>query len=97
VSVTYGTTFIGLIIGQVVNPVALSSIGWKHYIVFCCILAVLFVTIWFLFPETKNRSLEEIAEIFDGTTQMQGHGDAGKGAVDTQMIEDAAQFKSGKL
>ncbi|CAI6091884.1 unnamed protein product [Clonostachys chloroleuca] len=66
VTVTYASTFIGLIISQLVNPVAMKAIGWKFYIVFCCILAVLFVVIYFLFPETKGRSLEQVAEIFDG-------------------------------
>jgi len=26
----------------------------------------MFVLVWFLFPETKGKTLEEIAEIFDG-------------------------------
>jgi MFS family permease len=65
-SVTYGSTFIGLIIAQFVNPIAMGAIGWKYYIVSCVILACLFVVIWFLFPETKGRTLEQIAEIFDG-------------------------------
>lgn len=29
-------------------------------------LIFMFVTIFFVFPETKGRSLEEMAEIFDG-------------------------------
>jgi hypothetical protein len=62
----YCSTFLGLVIGNQVNPIALGNIGWKYYIVFCCILAVLIVIIWFLFPETKGHSLEEIREVFEG-------------------------------
>jgi Sugar (and other) transporter len=52
--------------GMFVNPIALKAIGWKYYILFCCILALFFVPIFFLFPETKGYTLEEIAEVFDG-------------------------------
>lgn len=55
-----------LVILAFVNPIALANIGWHYYIVFCCLLVVIFATVWFLFPETKGYSLEEIAEIFDG-------------------------------
>ena len=33
---------------------------------FCVLLVLILATTWFLFPETKGHSLEEIAEIFDG-------------------------------
>ena len=72
VAVMYGSTFAGLIIGQFVNPIAMGEIGWRYYIVFDCILAALFVVIWFLFPETKGRTLEEIAEVFDGKSRKVG-------------------------
>jgi H+/Cl- antiporter ClcA len=62
----YCSTFLGLVIGNQVNPIALGNLSWKYYIVFCCILAVLIVIIWFLFPETKGHSLEEIREVFEG-------------------------------
>ncbi|EXF79923.1 lactose permease [Colletotrichum fioriniae PJ7] len=65
-SVTYITAFTGLIIGNQVNPIAMKAIAWKYYIVFCCVLGVLFVIIWFLFPETKGHTLEEIREVFEG-------------------------------
>ena len=65
-SITYISSFVGLILGNQVNPIAMKKIGWKYYIVFCCVLAVLFVIIWFLFPETKGHTLEEIREIFEG-------------------------------
>lgn len=55
-----------LVIAAFVNPVGMENLGWKYYIVFCCFLAVFLAVTWFFFPETKGRSLEEIAEIFDG-------------------------------
>ncbi|KAL2849645.1 general substrate transporter [Aspergillus pseudodeflectus] len=48
------------------NPVALEAIGWKYYIVFTVLAAVWFIFIWFVFPETKGMSLEEVAVVFDG-------------------------------
>ncbi|KAJ5787300.1 hypothetical protein N7457_002290 [Penicillium paradoxum] len=48
------------------NPVAMDAISWKYYIVYCCIIAVEIVIVYFGFPETKGRSLEEVALIFDG-------------------------------
>lgn len=66
VSTMYIATFTGLVLGNQVNPIAMKSIGWKYYIVFCCILATLVVIIWFLFPETKGYSLEEIRDVFEG-------------------------------
>jgi MFS family permease len=68
ISVMYCSTFLGLVVGNQVNPIAMQNIGWKYYIVFCCILAGLIVIIWFLFPETKGHSLEEIRQVFEGTS-----------------------------
>jgi len=60
------SSYIGLISAQLINPVGLAALGWRYYIVFCCILACLVVVIYFLFPETKGRSLEQITELFEG-------------------------------
>lgn len=65
-SAMYMSTFVGLIVGNQVNPIAMKAIGWKYYIVFCCLLALLVVIVWFLFPETKGHTLEEIREVFEG-------------------------------
>lgn len=58
--------YVGLVTSQLINPIALSRLGWKYYIVICCILVCLTVIIWFIFPETKGRTLEQMAEIFEG-------------------------------
>jgi sugar porter (SP) family MFS transporter len=55
-----------LVIQAFVNPVGMENLGWKYYIVFCCLLIVFLGVTYAFFPETKGRSLEEIAEIFDG-------------------------------
>ncbi|KAG4292414.1 hypothetical protein FPRO06_13667 [Fusarium proliferatum] len=60
------SSYIGLISTQLINPIGLTALGWKYYVVFCCILACLVVVIYFLFPETKGRSLEQITELFEG-------------------------------
>ncbi|KDR84667.1 hypothetical protein GALMADRAFT_111906 [Galerina marginata CBS 339.88] len=49
-------------------PPGLTSIGWKTYFIFGTFNFVAFIQIFFMFPETVGRSLEEIEEIF-----QQGH------------------------
>jgi MFS family permease len=44
-----------------VNPIGLSAIAWKWLLVYVCWLAFELVFVYFLFPETYNRTLEELA------------------------------------
>lgn len=44
-----------------VNPIALEAIEWRYLIFFVAWLVFEIVFIFFLFPETHNRSLEELA------------------------------------
>ncbi|KAF4922616.1 Lactose permease [Colletotrichum viniferum] len=86
-TVSLGSTFIGLIIGQFLNPIGMANLGWMYYIVFCCILAILLVLIWFLFPETKGRTLEQIAEVFDGKNHSLGISGAGEEKLKDDFVE----------
>lgn len=45
----------------------MTNIGWKFYLVFICPSACYVVSQFFLFPETKGRTLEEIGAIFGDT------------------------------
>jgi hypothetical protein len=47
--------------GTNVNPIGMGSIGWKYLLVYCCWIACEAVLIFFLWPETSGRSLEELA------------------------------------
>lgn len=62
-------SFIAIFFNTFVNPIALEAIGWKYYFVFLVVCAVQIVNIYFTFPEVKGRTLEEIAEVFDGQTE----------------------------
>ncbi|KGO35900.1 Major facilitator superfamily domain, general substrate transporter [Penicillium expansum] len=75
------TANLALILGQFVHPIALADIGQRYYILFCCLLFVLIFLIYFLFPETKNRTLEEIAFIFEGEQNILGQKVAEEPAV----------------
>ncbi|KAJ8098118.1 general substrate transporter [Lipomyces tetrasporus] len=47
-----------------ITPVAFNSIGAYTYLIFAAINAVMVPTVYFFYPETSGRSLEEIDEIF---------------------------------
>lgn len=42
---------------------------WKYYIFYCAFIAFELACIYFLFPETSRRTIEQISEIFDGPRQ----------------------------
>jgi sugar porter (SP) family MFS transporter len=48
-----------------VNPIGLDGAGWKYLISYCCWLAYEVVFVYFMFPETMGRTLEELAFIFE--------------------------------
>lgn len=49
-------------------PPAFANIRWQVYIVFAVFCFSMFVHVYFLFPETSQKLLEEVEEIFDDTT-----------------------------
>jgi sugar porter (SP) family MFS transporter len=47
-----------------ITPVLISQIGWGTYLLFAVLNALFFPVIYFFYPETSGRSLEEIDLIF---------------------------------
>ncbi|KAK3897102.1 lactose permease [Staphylotrichum tortipilum] len=48
-----------------VNPIGLKDVGWKYLISYCCWLAFEVCFVYFMFPETFGRTLEELAFMFE--------------------------------
>ncbi|KAJ5517299.1 hypothetical protein N7527_008859 [Penicillium freii] len=48
-----------------VNPIGLARIAWKWLLVYCCWLLFEVVFIYFFFPETAGRTLEELSFLFE--------------------------------
>jgi len=53
------------LINQFAWPIALDKIHWETYTFFCVWCFIQFVCIYFFIPETRNRTLEELDEIFN--------------------------------
>ncbi|RCK54454.1 Lactose permease [Candida viswanathii] len=63
-----------LIYNGFVNPIAMDAIQWKYYIVYCCILGVEVIVIYFFYVETSGYTLEEVAIVFgDDPKDLQPH------------------------
>ncbi|KAJ9611136.1 hypothetical protein H2200_004319 [Cladophialophora chaetospira] len=53
-----------------ITPVSFSSIKWKTYIIFAVINAAMVPVVYFFYPETAYRSLEEMDTIFHKTKNI---------------------------
>ncbi|KAH7072216.1 general substrate transporter [Paraphoma chrysanthemicola] len=49
---------------NMVTPVAIETIGWRYYLVFLIISAIIVPVVFFAYPETMGRSLEELEVMF---------------------------------
>ncbi|OAK98387.1 MFS sugar transporter [Phaeosphaeriaceae sp. SRC1lsM3a] len=58
------TYFISCITFVTPGATAIASIGYKYFVVFACLTLVSVLVIYFMYPETKGKSLEELAELF---------------------------------
>lgn len=49
-----------------ITPVSIKNLQWKTYIYFAVFNACFLPLIWFLYPETRNLSLERVDKLFTG-------------------------------
>ncbi|KAI9470515.1 MAG: general substrate transporter [Benjaminiella poitrasii] len=69
-------------------PVMLTSITWGTYIFFGCCCLVMAVCVFFFFPETKGKSLEEMDLVFSGPVLCY------KQNKQLKHVEEASSFSS---
>ncbi|KAF7927724.1 uncharacterized protein EAE98_006106 [Botrytis deweyae] len=48
-----------------VNPIGMGNIGWKYLIMYCVTICIEIIVIYFFYPETQGRTLEELAFLFE--------------------------------
>ncbi|KXJ88645.1 sugar transporter [Microdochium bolleyi] len=65
-TVTWITALSSIFLNTFVNGIALDKLGWKYYILFCVLLFLWIVFVWFAIPETRGHTLEQMAVVFDG-------------------------------
>ena len=58
------TYFVACITFVTPGATAIASIGYKYFVIFACLTVVSIVVVYFFYPETKGKSLEELAELF---------------------------------
>jgi hypothetical protein len=82
-----------------ITPPAITNIGWKTYIIFAVLNASFVPLLYFFYPDTSRKSLEEIDEIFmgkkvgfsSGTSQVVGE----KGVVDEENTSEKSSTSGG--
>ncbi|KAH7312708.1 MFS transporter [Stachybotrys elegans] len=60
---TFWSFIIQVILAQA-SPTALEEVGWRYYFFFIVMNLCTVIMVYFFFPETKGRSLEEVSEVF---------------------------------
>lgn len=58
-----------LFLNTFVNPIGMADAGWKYLTSYCVFIAFEVLFIYFVFPETYGKSIEELAFIFETAAQ----------------------------
>lgn len=89
-------TNLGALYNALVNPVALTAINWKYYLIFVVGDWIQLVIGFFLIIETKGRTIEQIQELFgDPAVEPPRGGDEALGKMaKEEYVEDAPEHVS---
>lgn len=83
-----------LTVNQYVNPIALEKIGFWYFVFYLGMLVIGTAVIWFAFPETKGRTLEQLGEIFEERPSVIGGIEVGEEFGENLVSTDAEKTKA---
>ena len=75
---------VGGLLNQFAWPISLAQIGWHTYIIFAIWCAIQWVVFYFMMPETKRRTLEELDKVFETRNPVKASLVPHKVAVDNE-------------
>lgn len=64
-AITLTTDSLACFFNQYVNPVAFDALRWRYFSIYVGCLVVVLALVYFFFPETQGKSLEEVSQIFE--------------------------------
>ncbi|OQD77092.1 hypothetical protein PENDEC_c003G03593 [Penicillium decumbens] len=64
-AITLTTDSLACFFNQYVNPVAFGVLQWRYFSIYVGCLVVVLALVYFFFPETQGKSLEEVSQIFE--------------------------------
>ncbi|KAI5961374.1 HGT3 [Candida pseudojiufengensis] len=64
------TNWLSNFIVGLASPILLDEIKWKTYLIPATSCIISFFAVWYLFPETKGLSLEEMGSVFDDKSSI---------------------------
>jgi len=76
-----------------VNPIALDHIGWKFFAIYCGWITFEFLIVFFFYPETHGRTLEELAFLFEDKELA----DKAVAAVEKQIHSDEPHLEKNEI
>lgn len=62
---------------------AVANIGWRYFVLFACLTVISILVIYFCYPETSKKSLEELAVYFGEAVVQDEHAGGLKEVTDT--------------
>jgi hypothetical protein len=72
-----------------VNPIGLENIKWRWLLVYVCWISFEIVVVYFLFPETSGRTLEELTFLFEDKEYSDRMTMAVEKQIHRDMFDDA--------